>query len=92
MLGARPESARADSGRAKIPEGGRFAAAALLSWRGLLRPLAAALVPLSTLWFGELAASRLERRYMRVRFTGSDATSCTGFATTTSIASTPAAS
>jgi hypothetical protein len=29
MLGARPESARADSGRAKIPEGGRCAAAAL---------------------------------------------------------------
>ena len=30
MVLARPESARADPSRAKIPEGGRFAAAALL--------------------------------------------------------------
>ncbi|HLG08007.1 MAG TPA: aminoglycoside 6-adenylyltransferase [Gaiellaceae bacterium] len=38
LTGARPESASADSGRAKIPEGGRFAAAALASD---IKPLAA---------------------------------------------------
>jgi len=32
-----------------------------ISGQSLLRPLAAALVLLSTLWFGALAASRLER-------------------------------
>jgi hypothetical protein len=46
LAGARPESARADSGRAKIPEGVRFAAASLFMhikafrWRKIGNPLA----------------------------------------------------
>ena len=37
-LCARPESARADPARAKIPEGGRFAAAALVVSRVISKP------------------------------------------------------
>ena len=39
LSGVRPESARADSGRAKIPKGVRFAAAARLCYIKPLTPL-----------------------------------------------------